>query len=174
MPGAEIRGRDRSWRCLVADFENEGSTACKSASHHSLSHVSLLPWNFKHGEVSTPKNKNPCRCEQLPCLLPSLQAPHSSVGGHMASLGIALEEKPNFAFEWLHWVINSALAFDPKEIGCNSVMFRVELQRSGVGRFLPQNGSPPGSLQQRPLQPLLQLFVSAWSSAPLGRQDQAA
>lgn len=28
-----------------------------------------------------------------------LQAPHSSVGGHMASLGIALEEKPNFAFE---------------------------------------------------------------------------
>ena len=92
----------------------------------------------------------------------------------MASLGIALEEKPNFAFEWLHWVINSALAFDPKEIGCNSVMFRVELQRSGVGRFPPQSGSPPGSLQQRPLQPLLQLFVSAWSSAPLGRQDQAA
>ena len=60
-----------------------------------------------------------------------LQAPYSSVGGHMASLGIALEEKPSFAFEWLHWVINSALAFDPKETACNSVMLRVELQRRG-------------------------------------------
>lgn len=73
----------------------------------------------------------------------------------MVSLGIALEEKPNFAFEWLHWVINSALAFDPKEIGCNSVMFRVELQRSGGGAFSSPEWLPTGKPSAETLQLLL-------------------
>lgn len=131
MPGAEIRGSNRGWRCSPADFENEGSAACKSTSHHSLYRVSLLPRNFKREEVSTRKNKSPCRCEQLPSLLPSPLGPPQQCRRAHGFLGIAPEEKPNFAFEWLHWVINSALAFDPKGTGCNFVMLRVELQRRG-------------------------------------------
>lgn len=176
MPGAEIREGDRGWRCYAADFENGGSTACSSSSHPSFHPVSLLPWNFKHGEASTPKNKNPCRCEQLPSLLPSPPGPHSSVGGHMASLRITLEEKPNTAFEWLHWVINSALTFDPKETGCNSVMLRVELQRREC-IFFPRM-APHWEAFSRDhctyCLSLTALSVSARSSAPLGRQNQAA
>ena len=147
MPGAKIRGSNRSWRCYPADFENEGSTARNSTSHHSLYHVSLLPWNFKHGEVSTRKNKSPCRCEQLPSLLPCPPDPHSSVGGHMASLGLPWRRSQILLLsDYTGW-LTQLLPLTQREL--DAILWCRTAEKGA--HFLPQNGSPLGSLRQRSL-----------------------
>lgn len=128
------------------------------------------------GQFLHQKNKNPCRCEQLPCLLPSPSRPPTAV---LEAHGFPWDcpgGEAKFCFWWLHWVINSALAFDPKEIGCNSVMFRLNCREVGWGVFFPRVAPhrKPFSRDPAATACLWQLSVSAWSSAPLGRQDQAA
>lgn len=99
MPGAEIRGRDGGWRCLLptlrmkeAQPASQPPTTAFPMSPFSLGILNM--GQFLHQKTKTHAGVSSSLAFCLP-----LQAPHSSVGGHMASLGIALEEKPNFAFE---------------------------------------------------------------------------